>query len=155
MLEGLRDIGRAMKSEAEKVVPTLLKYADYNPYLADTSLAMCQLREELFAEGDPLETPAESLVCFPTERAADAHNRIVEAYPLEAQYVLPLAYRIRVLFTWNLRELFHFIQLRSAKQGHFPCRGIAQRVYGEIERVHPALAPYIRVDQSDYQLGRL
>jgi thymidylate synthase ThyX len=89
------------------------------------------------------------------ERAAHAYNRIVEDYPLDAQYVLPLAYRIRVLFTWNLRELFHFIQLRSAKQGHFSYRRIAQQVYGEIERVHPALARYIRVDQSDYQLGRL
>ena len=89
------------------------------------------------------------------ERAADAYNRIAEEYPLEAQYVLPLAYRMRVLFTWNLRELFHFIQLRSAKQGHFSYRGIAQQVYAEIERVHPALARYIRVDQAEYQLGRL
>ncbi len=74
---------------------------------------------------------------------------------MEAQYVLPLAYRVRVLFTWNLRELFHFIQLRSAKQGHFSYRRIAQQVYAEIERVHPALARYIRVDHADYQLGRL
>ena len=88
-------------------------------------------------------------------QAADAYNRIAEEYPLEAQYVLPLAYRIRVLFTWNLRELFHFIQLRSAKQGHFSYRRIAQQVYAEIERVHPALARYIRVDHADYQLGRL
>jgi thymidylate synthase ThyX len=69
--------------------------------------------------------------------------------------VLPLAYRMRVLFTWNLRELYHFIQLRSAKQGHFSYRRIAQQVYGEIERVHPTLARYIRVDLGDYQLGRL
>ena len=144
-----------MKSEAEKAVPTLLKYADYNPSIADTSLAMCQLREELFAEGDPLETPAVSLVRFPMKRAADAYNRIAEEYPLAALYVLPLAYRLRVLFAWNLRELFHFIQLRSAKQGHFFCRRIAQQVYSEVERIQPMLARYIRVDQPDYQLGRL
>ena len=89
------------------------------------------------------------------QRAADAYNHLAEEYPLEAQYVLPLAYRMRVLFTWNLRELCHFIQLRSAKQGHFSYRRIAQQVYAEIERVHPALARYIRVDQADYQLGRL
>jgi Thymidylate synthase complementing protein len=76
------------------------------------------------------------------ERAADAHNRIAEAYPLAAQYVLPLAYRIRVLFTWNLRELFHIIQLRSAKQGHFSCRRIAQQVYSEVERIQPTRALY-------------
>jgi thymidylate synthase ThyX len=266
-LEEVRHIGRTMKYEAEKVVPTLLKYGDYSAYMAETDQAMCQLSEELFAKGHPLETPAVSLVRFPVdaeeqlaaaivygytgvswlqvvervgklspearariideylrrrgphdqplralehlyytfdivldygayrdiqrhrmatqtrqrlstrhgysvpddivayglgdafqacmERAAEAYNRIAEEYPLDAQYVLPLAYRIRVLFTWNLRELSHFIQLRSAKQGHFSYRRIAQQVYGEIERVHPALARYIRVDQSDYQLGRL
>jgi thymidylate synthase ThyX len=89
------------------------------------------------------------------ERAASAHSRLAEVYPLEAAYVLPLAYRMRVLFTWNFRELYHFIQLRSAKQGHFSYRRIAQQVYGEIERVHPALARYIRVDLGDYPLGRL
>jgi thymidylate synthase ThyX len=88
-------------------------------------------------------------------RAAEAHARIAEQFPLEAQYVLPLAYRIRVLFTWNLRELCHFIQLRSARQGHASYRSIAQEVYREIERVHPTLASYIRVDLEDYQLGRL
>jgi thymidylate synthase ThyX len=88
-------------------------------------------------------------------RAADTYNRIAEEHPLEAQYVLPLAYHVRVLFTWNLRELCHFIQLRSGKQGHPSYRQVAQQVYREIERVHPALARYIRVDLADYQLGRL
>jgi thymidylate synthase ThyX len=266
-LEEARAIGAAMKLEAEKVVPTLLKYADSNAYMAETAQAMRQLSQHLLAEGDPLDTPAVTLVRFPVdveeqlaaailygytgvswfqtveqvgklgaearariidaylqgrgphdqplralehlyytfdivldygayrdiqrhrmatqtrqslstrygysvpddivaygladafqtcmERAANAYNCIAENCPLEAQYVLPLAYRIRVLITWNLRELFHFIQLRSAKQGHFSYRRIAQQVYAEIERVHPALARYIRVDQADYQLGRL
>jgi thymidylate synthase ThyX len=266
-LEEVRDIGAAMKHEAEKIVPTLLKYAEYSAYVAETDQAMRQLSQDLLATGDHLEAPAVTLVRFPEdaeeqlaaailyaytdvswlqiveqvgklstedhariiaeylcrrgphdqplralehlyysfdivldygayrdiqrhrmatqtrqslsthygysvpddlvayglgdafqtcmERAADAYNRLAEEYPLEAQYVLPLAYRIRVLFTWNLRELFHFIQLRSAKQGHFSYRRIAQQVYAEIERVHPALAHYIRVDQADYQLGRL
>jgi thymidylate synthase ThyX len=266
-LEEVRDIGAVMKHEAEKVVPTLLKYAHYNAYLAETAQAMRQLGQDVLAEDGPLETPAVTLVRFPVDaeeqlaaailygytgapwlqivervgklsaearaqiidaylvrrgphdqplralehlyytfdivldygayrdiqrhrmatqtrqslsprygysvpddlvayglgdafrtcmqRAADAYDRIAEEYPLEAQYVLPLAYRIRVLITWNLRELFHFIQLRSAKQGHFSYRRIAQEVYAEIERVHPALARYIRVDQADYQLGRL
>jgi thymidylate synthase ThyX len=248
-------------------VPTLLKYADYNAYMAETDQAMRQLSQALFTESRPLETPEVTLVRFPgdaeeqlaaailygstgvswlqviervgklnteareqiidaylrrrgphdqplralehlyytfdlvldygayrdiqrhrmatqicqnlstrdgysvpddivayglsdafhqcMERAADANHRIAAEYPLEAQYVLPLAYRVRVLFTWNLRELCHFIQLRSAKQGHSSYRHIAQQVYREIERVHPMLARYIRVDLADYQLGRL
>ena len=75
--------------------------------------------------------------------------------PREAQYVLPLAYRQRVLFTWNLRELHHFVSLRSAKQGHASYRSVAQQVYREIERVHPLLARYIRVDLADYTLARI
>jgi hypothetical protein len=60
------------------------------------------------------------------ERAADASNGNVEDYPLEAQSVLPLAYRIHVLFAWNLRQLFRSLQRRSAKQGGFSYRRIAQ-----------------------------
>jgi thymidylate synthase ThyX len=55
-------------------------------------------------------------------------------------------------FTWNLREIHHFVQLRSAKQGHISYRHIAQQVYKEVERVHPLLAKYIRVDLDDYAL---
>ncbi|MCX5734398.1 MAG: FAD-dependent thymidylate synthase, partial [candidate division NC10 bacterium] len=72
----------------------------------------------------------------------------------EAQYVLPLAFRKRVLFTWNLREIHHFVQLRSGRQGHVSYRSIAQQVYRELERVHPLLAQYIRVDLNDYDLSR-
>jgi thymidylate synthase ThyX len=266
-LEEARAIGMAMKIEAEKVVPTLLKYADCNPYMVETDQAMRQLGQELAAQRESMETPAVTLVRFPEAaeehlaaailygysdiswvqvvdrvdklgrdargriidaylqrrgphdqplralehlyytfdivldygayrdiqrhrmatqtrqdfstrhgysvpedivayglgdifhqcmaQAGKAYDRIAEEHPLEAQYVLPLAYRVRVLFTWNLRELSHFIQLRSAKQGHPSYRRIAQQVYEEIERVHPLLGRYIRVDLADYQLGRL
>ena len=88
------------------------------------------------------------------ERSGAAYRKIAASFPYEAQYVLPLAYRKRVLFTWNLRELHHFISLRSGKQGHASYRKIAQQVYKEIERVHPLLARYIRVDMNDYSLAR-
>jgi thymidylate synthase ThyX len=88
-------------------------------------------------------------------RALEAYRAIVAEFPREAQYVLPLAFRKRVLFTWNLREIHHFVQLRSAKQGHISYRHIAQRVFKEVERVHPLLAKYIRVDLDDHALARL
>jgi thymidylate synthase ThyX len=89
------------------------------------------------------------------QRAAVAYERIEQARPHVAPYVLPLAYRCRVLITWNLRELHHFVQLRSAKQGHVSYRRIAQGVYRAIDAYHPLLARYIRVDLEDYGLGRL
>jgi thymidylate synthase ThyX len=87
--------------------------------------------------------------------AQEAYRAIAAEFPREAQYVLPLAFRKRVLFTWNLREIHHFVQLRSAQQGHISYRHIAQQVFKEVERVHPLLAKYIRVDLDDYALARL
>lgn len=276
-LEEAREIARLMKEEALKIIPTLIKYADYNAYMAETDQAMRQVAGEIFplppskgagggggrpAESRPVvlvrcpedaeeqlvaailygytnrplteiletarkldqgkkeriideylrrrgphdqplralehlyytfdilvdygafrdihrhrmatqtrqdltidhgyETP-EELVRYglkdpfdlSMERAAEAYTQIAKDFPLEAQYIVPLAYRIRVLFTWNLRELHHFIQLRSSRQGHISYRRIAQQVFKELERVHPLLARYIRVDLSEYELGRL
>lgn len=89
------------------------------------------------------------------QHAADTYEQIAQVQPYIAPYILPLAYRCRVLITWNLRELHHFVQLRSAKQGHVSYRRIAQDVYRAIDAHHPLLAQYIRVDLEDYGLGRL
>jgi thymidylate synthase ThyX len=82
------------------------------------------------------------------ERREFLFNKISKDFPKEAQYVVPLAFKKRTLFTWNLRELDHFIRLRSSKEGHTSYRKIAQQVFDEIEKVHPLLARYIRVDKS-------
>ena len=106
----------------------------------------------------PPEVPRYGLLSVYEEcmaRTAKAYQIIAQDFPREAQYVLPLAFRKRVLFTWNLREIHHFVQLRSAKQGHISYRKIAQQVFKEVERVHPLLARYIRVDLEDYALARL
>ena len=89
------------------------------------------------------------------QRAATAYEQIGQVQPHVAPYVLPLAYRCRVLITWNLRALYHFVQLRSAKQGHVSYRRIAQDVYRALHAHHPLLARYMRVDLEDYGLGRL
>lgn len=88
------------------------------------------------------------------EKAAAAHARIAAEHPEEAQYVVPLAFRKRVLFTWNLRELHHFISLRSARQGHISYRRIARQTYDELEREYPFLAHFINVDREDYVMAR-
>ncbi|MFH0875346.1 MAG: FAD-dependent thymidylate synthase [archaeon] len=83
------------------------------------------------------------------EKAAIANKFISVEFQKEAQYVIPLAYKKRVLFTWNLRELYHFIKLRSGKEGHISYRKIAWLCYGELAKVHPLLAKYLRVDKSE------
>jgi thymidylate synthase ThyX len=78
----------------------------------------------------------------------------LDGYPLEAQYAVPLAYRVRTLWTLNLRELFHVIELRSSRQGHPSYRRIAQGLYRTASSVHPWLKDLIRVDLGDYVLAR-
>ena len=91
------------------------------------------------------------------EKARDLYLRISKKHPHEAQYIVPFAYRIRYLFSINLRECFHLIELRSTPQGHPSYRRIAQKMYFEIEKVHPNLArqmKFVYLDNRD-SLGRL
>jgi thymidylate synthase ThyX len=66
-----------------------------------------------------------------------------------------MAYRRRMLVTWNLRELFHFIELRSGPKGHQSYRRIAQETWRTLDETHPDLAKHIRVDLSGHTLSTL
>ena len=272
-LEEGQALGAQMKAEAQHVVPTLLKYADYNSYRAKTSAAMEELAQEMlgdlpaptavqtergagvslvFSEPDadnrlvaailygasqlsmemllaqvqtwdhakkervvdeylkrrgPHDAPGralERIFCtvemtmdygayrdvqrhrmatqttqalspalgfeMPREfemfgyadryqalmaQSADAYARLCEAgWTHQAAYVLPLATRIRVLFTWNLREVTHFVELRSARQGHPSYRKIAQDVYHAVAASYPLIARYLRPNLNTYVLTR-
>ncbi|MFT3776352.1 MAG: FAD-dependent thymidylate synthase [Minicystis sp.] len=84
----------------------------------------------------------------------DAWTKLEAEHPLEAQYAVPLAYRVRTLWTLNLRELFHVVELRSAKQGHPSYRRIAQGMYRTASSAMPWLKELIRVDLNSYALAR-
>ena len=88
------------------------------------------------------------------EQAAAAFDALAADHPEEAQYAVPLAFRKRVLFTWNLRALHHFVSLRSARQGHLSYRRVAWQVFDELARVEPYLAEFIRVDRQNYEMAR-
>jgi thymidylate synthase ThyX len=83
-----------------------------------------------------------------------AWERLASHDPFAAQYVVPLAYRVRTLWTLNLREVFHVVELRSARQGHANYRRVAQALYREVCQVHPWLADLIRVDLADHAIAR-
>jgi thymidylate synthase ThyX len=90
------------------------------------------------------------------ERAAEAVETIAIDLPEQAQYAVPLAFRVRWRITINLRAAYHLAELRSAPQGHPAYRQIAQAIYTHIRMVHPTLAEGMRfVDLSDYALERL
>jgi thymidylate synthase ThyX len=86
----------------------------------------------------------------PSYRAAmDSAQRAYEALaawnPDVAAYVVPNAYRRRDVLTLNLREAFHFCELRAAPNAHFSIRRIALRMAEALQKVVPTLAGYLRL----------
>ncbi|MCL6464365.1 MAG: FAD-dependent thymidylate synthase, partial [Acidobacterium ailaaui] len=61
-----------------------------------------------------------------------------------ADYVLPLATRIRALFKMDFAEAVYISELRSQPQGHFSYRRVAWEMYQAIKRQYPALSEFFR-----------
>jgi len=90
------------------------------------------------------------------QKAKQAFNEISKSFPKEAQYVVPLGYRIRWLAKFNLREAFHLIELRTTRQGHPDYRKMCQEIFLKIKEVHPGLVESMKfVDMNSYSLERL
>jgi thymidylate synthase ThyX len=62
-----------------------------------------------------------------------------------AQYLFPLATRIRSLFKMDFAEAQYITELRSGPAGHFSYRRVAWEMFLALQRQHPALARHIRV----------
>jgi thymidylate synthase ThyX len=80
------------------------------------------------------------------EKAAHAYEGIAAHDSDEAAYVVPNAFNRRVLMTLNLRELYHFCELRSAANAHFSVRRVAGRMHQLAAQMHPALVRFMRLD---------
>ncbi|MBP1464293.1 FAD-dependent thymidylate synthase [Candidatus Chloroploca sp. M-50] len=90
------------------------------------------------------------------QQAAEVCIAMQAEFPHEAQYAVPFSFRVRWRIKLNLREAYHLIELRSARQGHPSYRQIAQAMFRAISAVHPTLARGMHfVDQNDYGLERL
>ncbi|MEC8477496.1 MAG: FAD-dependent thymidylate synthase, partial [SAR324 cluster bacterium] len=89
-------------------------------------------------------------------QAAEAFDQLQKDFPFEAQYVVPMGYRIRWFMKINLRSLSWMTELRSVPQGHTGYRRIAQQMYLKVRDVHPTLSELMKfVDLEEYPLGRL
>jgi len=90
------------------------------------------------------------------EKAAALTEAMRADMPLESQYVVPFAYKIRWTMTMNLREAVHIGELRTMPQGHPDYRFIVQEMWRKIGAVHPTLARAAKfIDWKEYRLGRL
>ena len=89
------------------------------------------------------------------ENAKNNYEKISARYPQQAQYIVPLAYRLRWMVTMNLREAYHLCEIRSTQHGHRDYRKVAQEIYKKIKEVHPLLADKMMVDLNEYEFERL
>ena len=88
--------------------------------------------------------------------AADAFEKISAAFPKQAQYIVPMGFRIRWYFTMSLREVYYLTELRTTPQGHPDYRRVAQMIFQKAREVHPNLMEFAKfVDMKDYPLERL
>ncbi len=90
------------------------------------------------------------------DMARELNHKLLDAGLVnEAEYVVPMAYKRRLVISWNMRELFHFIELRSGKKGHPSYRKIAQELWHSLNETHPLIAHFIRVDLSETGISTL
>lgn len=92
-------------------------------------------------------------------RCAEVHDAMVQAGLSQvAQYVVPMAYRVRFVMDMNAREAMHVIELRTAPQGHPAYRRVCQQMHTLIgtRAGHHAIAAAMKyADHSVVELERL
>jgi thymidylate synthase ThyX len=155
--EALKRLGKFDRPlrEFENVVYTFDVLMDYGAFRDVQRHRICTQTNQEFTAEHGFDIPPEVKeagmenefnLCMNT--AKEVYNAIGKELPDEAAYIIPLAYKKRLLMTMNLRELFHFIKLRSTKHGHESYRKIAWDMYDEIAKVHPVFAKYIEVTKT-------
>nr|AIA16768.1 Thymidylate synthase complementing protein [uncultured bacterium] len=103
-------------------------------------------------EGSPYEDEYRHAL----HQAKQAFDTIAAELPEEAQYIVPMAYRIRWYFHVNLRALQWLCELRSSPAGHPSYRHIAQVMAKQVSQTIPAFERFFKfVDYEGYELGRL
>ena len=80
------------------------------------------------------------------QAAADFYEKLAAWNPQVAAYVVPNAFNRRVLCRTNLRELFHFIKLRCAKNAHFSIQRVGRGMLEELRPYFPLLSQKIQVN---------
>jgi len=92
------------------------------------------------------------------EEALDHADRLFRKMePIDrdlAQYVVPLAYRMRFYQWQNFRQLFWEAELRTVSQGHPDYRFIEQEKYRLVKEKFPLLASFMLVDMNEYSIAR-
>lgn len=92
------------------------------------------------------------------EASHDAHRLLTDEAPHVAAYPVAMAYRLRYVMQFNVREALHMIELRSQPQGHPVYRRVVQAMLHEIAHTagHRRIAGlFTHADLTDGDRGRL
>ena len=92
------------------------------------------------------------------ERSDALYRRLLVDHPLQAQYAVCFAYRVRYVMQLNARAAMQMLELRSTPQGHPQYRTVVQRMHHAIAEVagHRAVADaMVHVDHGGSELERL
>jgi thymidylate synthase ThyX len=101
-------------------------------------------------------TSIESEYIQAMDRAKEVYEILAKELPEEAQYVVPMGYRIRWYAHINLRALQWLCELRSSPAGHANYRFVAQDLARIVCRKFPQFERFFKfVDYDGYELGRL
>lgn len=79
------------------------------------------------------------------QQAARLYHKMDSWNPDVASYIVPNGFNRRVLFTMNLRQAFHFCNLRAAENAHFSIRRVAYQVAEAIQQIYPLIGAYLDV----------
>lgn len=77
------------------------------------------------------------------EKSTEAFKEMEADFPYAAGYLATNAHYRRCLATMNLRELNHFIRLRSTPWAHFTIREVARGMLEKIQKAHPDLTFWV------------
>lgn len=83
------------------------------------------------------------------EAARRAYEALAAWNPAVAAYVVPNGYKRRVLMSLNLREAYHFCELRSTPNAHFSVRRVAMRMAELLREAHPLLTRFMRLPEDE------
>ena len=89
-----------------------------------------------------VEAGAEEAFQQAMQASASAYEQLLAVSQPAASMVATHAHIIRTLAKLNLREGYHLLKLRTAKQAHFTIREVALQMLAELERVHTRLIKY-------------
>ncbi|TSC66168.1 MAG: thymidylate synthase complementing protein ThyX [Candidatus Berkelbacteria bacterium Gr01-1014_85] len=86
-------------------------------------------------------------------QAVAAYETIYPDFPIQAQYLLPQAHRLRWYITLNLREMIHIAELRTTPQGHPGYRLVVQQMYQELIKRDARLQPLFKFINLETAIG--